>query len=78
MFKISKLGTVSLDALKGISYKLGILKNRTKEVRELQTVESIKPIEGYEFPHQHEELEEKRREIHRKIEDARARYKPPI
>jgi hypothetical protein len=75
----SKLGAISLGKIYGkvrnIGYKLGLVEFKIEDVN-LSKIPEIK-IPGYEHPHQHEEIVKDVREIRRKIEEARSKYKQP-
>jgi hypothetical protein len=64
------------NKVKNIGYKLGLVEFKIEDV-DLSKIPEMK-VPGYEFPHQPEENERDVREIRRKIEEARANYKPPI
>jgi len=73
MGKINKIGSVSLEKLKGISYKLGLLRVKGSPIQEIEEIpETVNSPEGYQYPHQKEDLDKVyREEILPKIEKAK-------
>jgi hypothetical protein len=65
------------NKVKNIGYKLGLVEFKIEDV-DLSKIPEIKLPQDYQYPHKHEEIERGVREIRRKIEEARANYKPPI